>query len=66
MTLHLRLADGGFFNWTLNYSTEANQFKAGHKYTYNITVNRTDLYVTSTISDWTPGNGDDGENGDAF
>lgn len=66
MTLHLILADGGFFNWTLNYSTEADQFKAGHKYTYNITVNRTDLYVTSTISDWTPGNGEDGENGDAF
>lgn len=66
MTLHLRLADGGFFNWTLNNSTEATQFKAGHKYTYNITVNRTNLYVTSTISDWAPGNGEDGENGDAY
>ena len=66
MTLHLRLADGGFFNWTLNNSQEATQFKAGHKYTYNITVNRTNLDVTSTITDWTPGNGEDGENGDAY
>lgn len=66
MTLHLRLADGDFFNWTLNTSTEATQFKAGQKYTYNITMNRFDLDVTSSITDWTPGNGEDGEDGDAY
>ena len=66
MTLHLRLADGDFFNWTLHTSTEATHFKAGHKYTYNITMNRFNLDVTSSITDWTPGNGEDGEDGDAY
>ena len=67
MTLHLRLADGGsFFNWNLEYSQEATQFEAGHKYIYHITVNRTYISVTSTITDWTPGNGEDGERGEAF
>ena len=67
MTLHLRLADGGsFFNWDLNNSQEARRFEAGHKYIYHITVNRTYISVTSTITDWTPGNGEDGEKGEAF
>ena len=66
MTLHLELADGGsFFNWDLNNSS-ANKFEAGKKYVYDITVNRTGLSVTATITDWAPGNGENGEQGNAF
>lgn len=66
MTLHLALADGGsFFNWDLNNSS-ADKFEAGKKYVYDITVNRTGLGVTATITDWTPGNGENGEQGEAY
>ena len=66
MTLHLELSDGSsFFNWDLNNSI-ADKFEAGKKYVYDITVNRTGLGVTSTIEDWTPGNGENGEQGEAF
>ena len=66
MTLHLALVDGGsFFNWDLNNSS-ANKFEAGKKYVYDITVNRTGLSVTATITDWAPGNGENGEQGNAF
>lgn len=66
MTLHLELADGGgFFNWDLNNS-KADKFEAGKKYVYDITVNRSRLDVTATIEDWAPGNGENGEQGEAF
>ena len=66
MTLHLALVDGGsFFNWDLNNSS-ANKFEAGKKYVYDITVNRTGLSVTATITDWAPGNGENGEQGNAY
>lgn len=66
MTLHLELSDGSsFFNWDLNNSS-ANKFEAGKKYVYDITVNRTGLSVTATITDWAPGNGENGEQGEAF
>lgn len=66
MTLHLELADGGsFFNWDLNNS-KADKFEAGKKYVYDITVNRSGLDVTATIEDWVPGNGENGEQGEAF
>ena len=66
MTLHLELADGSsFFNWDLNNS-KADKFEAGKKYVYDITVNRSRLDVTATIEDWTPGNGENGEQGEAF
>ena len=66
MTLHLELEDGGsFFNWDLNNS-KADKFEAGKKYVYDITVNRSGLGVTATITDWTPGNGENGEQGEAF
>lgn len=67
MTLHLELADGSsFFNWDLKNSQNADKFEAGKKYVYDITVNRSGLGVTATITDWTPGNGENGEQGDAF
>ena len=66
MTLHLELEDGGsFFNWDLNNS-KADKFKAGKKYVYDITVNKSRLDVTATIEDWAPGNGENGEQGEAF
>lgn len=39
-------------------------FDSGVKYNYSITLNRTSIEVTSTITDWIDGNGD-GENGSA-
>ena len=67
MTLHLELSDGSsFFNWDLNNSQNADKFEAGKKYVYDITVNRSGLGVTATITDWTPGNGENGEQGNAF
>lgn len=66
MTLHLELSDGSsFFNWDLNNS-KADKFEAGKKYVYDITVNRSRLDVTATIEDWAPGNGENGEQGEAF
>ena len=67
MTLHLELSDGSsFFNWDLNNSQNADKFEAGKKYVYDITVNRSGLGVTATITDWTPGNGENGEQGDSY
>ena len=67
MTLHLELSDGSsFFNWDLEKSQNADKFEAGKKYVYDITVNRSGLGVTATIEDWTPGNGENGEQGEAF
>lgn len=66
MTLHLELSNGSsFFNWDLNNS-KADKFEAGKKYVYDITVNRSRLDVTATIEDWAPGNGENGEQGEAF
>ena len=66
MTLHLVLANNaGYFNWDLNGS-EAEKFEAGKKYVYDITVNKTRLSVTSSITPWTPGNGETGESGNAY
>ena len=66
MTLRLELADGSsFFEWSLGNSS-ADKFEAGKKYVYDITVNRSGLGVTATITDWTPGNGENGEQGNAF
>lgn len=67
MTIHLELSDGGsFFNWDLNNSQNADKFEAGKKYVYDITVNRSGLGVTATITDWTPGNGENGEQVEAY
>ena len=67
MTLLLELADeSSFFNWDLKNSQNADKFEAGKKYVYDITVNRSGLGVTATITDWTLGNGENGEQGDAY
>ena len=66
MTIHLDLADkGSFFNWDL-INSRADKFEAGKKYVYTITVNKTKLSVTATITDWAAGNGEGGEQGNAY
>lgn len=50
------------FRWNI---PDAKYFKAGEKNLYTITMNRTALDVTSTVTDWTPGNGSTGEEGSA-
>lgn len=65
MVLKITLSDGNSeFTWPLSESKESSKFEAGNKYLYTITVNKTALEVTATITDWTPGNGD-GETGSA-
>lgn len=53
------------YKWSLNKSNNATKFEAGKEYIYNITINKTDIVVTSTIEPWQPGNGENGENGSA-
>lgn len=66
MSFEITLADkASVFNWLLSDATASEKFEAGKKYLYTITVNKTDISVTSTITDWTPGNGS-GETGDAY
>lgn len=54
----------GSYEWALSQSTKATKFEAGKKYVYTIIVHRRGLNVTSSITDWLPGNGD-GETGSA-
>lgn len=53
------------FTWAVANATESKSFAAGNKYVYTITVNRIGIQVTATITDWTAGNGTDGETGNA-
>lgn len=54
-------ATGEVFRWDI---PDTKSFKAGEKNLYTITMNRTPLVVTSTVTDWNKGN-DDGETGSA-
>lgn len=45
-------------------SEKASKFEAGKKYKYTITINKTEIETTSTITDWKPGN-DTGDSGKA-
>lgn len=66
MSLVITLADGNsVFTWALANSVNATKFEEGKKYLYNITLNKTEIIVTATISDWEPGNGA-GETGSAY
>lgn len=53
------------FIWNINSAEKSKQFQAGSKYVYTITVGKTAINVTSTVTDWTPGNGEGGEAGSA-
>lgn len=67
MSLVITLADGNsVFTWALANSVNATKFEKGKKYLYNITLNKTGIIVTATISNWKPGNGTTGETGSAY
>lgn len=63
MSLEITLADGeSVFTWPLSSATESSKFEAGKKYLYTINVNKAEISVTATITDWEPGN-NGGESG---
>lgn len=53
------------FTWEIHSAAQSQRYEAGKKYVYAITVTRTAINVTSTITDWAPGNGEGGETGSA-
>ncbi len=57
MSLTFETLNMGKYSWPLSDSSNAEKFEAGKKYLYTITVNRTELEVTATITDWAAGNG---------
>ncbi len=57
MSLTFETQNMGKYSWPLSDSSNAEKFEAGKKYLYTITVNRTELEVTATITDWAAGNG---------
>jgi endonuclease G len=59
--LIMTFSTGEVFEWGIPSTTA---FDSGSRYIYHITLNRTKIYVTSTITDWTAGNGS-GDNGNA-
>ena len=61
MLLTFKLKDQTTFTWAVKNAEKSQKFIAGNKYLYTITVGKTALEVTSTVTDWTPGNGADGE-----
>lgn len=65
MQLTFKLASGETFKWAIKNAEKSQSFVAGSKYLYTITIGKTDLKVTSTVTDWTPGNGEGGESGSA-
>ncbi|WP_455665055.1 fimbrillin family protein [Phocaeicola sp.] len=64
MLLTFALNGGETFTWAVHDAELSKLFAAGSKYIYTITIGKTDLKVTSTVTDWTSGNGD-GESGSA-
>lgn len=52
-------ATGEVFRWTI---PDTKLFQAGERNIYNITINRTSINVTATITNWNNGNGTSGEN----
>lgn len=64
MQLVFTLTNGATFKWNIHSAGQSQSFVAGSQYKYGITITGTGLEVTSTVADWTPGNGE-GENGNA-
>ena len=64
MQLVFTLTNGATFRWNIHSAGQSQSFVAGSQYKYGITITGTGLEVTSTVADWTPGNGE-GENGNA-
>lgn len=64
MELQFILQNGNTFSWAVKNAALSQKFDAGSKYIYNITIGSEEVGVTSTVTDWAPGNGG-GENGSA-
>lgn len=64
MLFGFHLKNGTTFTWAINKAAQSQQFTAGNKYVYAITIGKTAVEVTSSVTDWTPGNGG-GETGNA-
>lgn len=65
MRFVFRLKNGPVFTWDIREAQKSQLFEAGSKYVYTISIGLTGIEVTSSIEDWTPGNGDGGETGSA-
>lgn len=64
MLLQFTLKNGNTFSWGVKNAEKSQKFDAGSKYIYTITIGSAEVSVTSTVTDWTAGNGD-GEEGNA-
>lgn len=65
MLLEFKLKDSDdTFKWAVKEAPLSKQFAAGSKYIYTVTLGRTAIKVTSTVTNWTPGN-EGGETGSA-
>lgn len=65
MQFVFRLKNATVFTWDIHNAEKSPLFRADNKYVYTITMGKTGIEVTSSVKDWTPGNGDDGETGSA-
>lgn len=65
MQFTFRLKDGTEFTWDIHSAEKSKQFVVGSKYVYTITIGKAGIEVTSSVKDWTPGNGNSGESGTA-
>lgn len=65
MRFVFHLKSGPVFTWEIREAELSQLFKAGSKYVYTISIGLTGIEVTSSVKDWTPGNGDGGETGSA-
>ena len=64
LTFTVPKLDNQAFHWNVNSAAQSQAFVAGSKYLYTITISKVGVEVSSTVEDWTPGNGG-GETGDA-
>lgn len=53
------------FSWEIKNAEKSKLFEAGKKYKYTITIGKAGLSVSSTVTPWAAGNGDNGETGNA-
>lgn len=64
MELVFQLAKGARYTWAVKEAPKSQSFLAGSKYVYAITITNTEVNVTSSVTDWSPGN-EGGESGSA-
>lgn len=65
LTFTVPKLDNQKFSWSVNSATKSKEFEAGSKYLYTITIGKAGVEVSSKVEDWTAGNGEGGETGNA-